>query len=227
MTCRKHPISTMRQIRLGEGSSSRHCGFTARTLVAEFAEVPVPAVAGINPLDSDAVAAALKSDVSLTVRILITTLCAYGSNDLRGQANLRISRKSPANGTAVQHGMLLLKQKAPPSGFSSFVLVFPAGRFIYFGALFVAGRLFLPLSAPRRRVAAEAIDQIMPAMLSVDGVHRRRPSLPVLWLSPVSSWLQAPHAPIKSASSAACRGSRKYFRQTRERAASRWNRLGT
>jgi hypothetical protein len=137
-------------------------------LVAEFAEVPILAVAGINPLDSDAVAAALKSDVSLTVQILTTTLCAYLAATIFA---VRLTFRFPEiscerDSGSTWHALVETKGTAIRL-FMLFVLVFLPIGVIYFGALFVAGFVYFSrYMLQGGEMTAEAIDQIMPAMLS-------------------------------------------------------------
>ena len=137
-------------------------------LIAEFAEVPVLAVAGINPLDSDAVAAALKSDVSLTALILASTFCAYLAATIFA---VRLTFRFPEiscerDSGSTWHALAETKGTATRL-FMIFLIVFMPIGAIYFGALFGAGFVYFSRYVLQGgEMTAEAIDQIMPAMLS-------------------------------------------------------------
>ncbi len=114
-----------RGIRVGDCSLSSSLRSTCH-MVADYVGDTVAAFIGINPWTVMRLRQLSSRDVSLTVQILITTLCAYLAATIF--AVRLISHSRLANGTAVRHGMLLLKLRHRHPAFHALRACIPAGR---------------------------------------------------------------------------------------------------
>jgi len=135
--------------------------------VAAFVEVPVLAFAGINPLDSDAVAAA-QSDISLSVQLLIAIFCAYLAAAIFSvKLTFRFPEISCERDSGSTWHALTETRGTVIRLFMLFLLIsLPIGA-IYFGAILVAGFVYISrYIALGGSLTPETIEQIAPEMMS-------------------------------------------------------------